>query len=275
MNSHASRLTAVAAVALAFAGCGKGEREPAKAGARPLTYDGATSISRVLLKEAVPAFEKRTGHSFGAIGESGGGKGLERLFAGEVELAGVARGLTAAELQKKPYLQIIGYDAIGVFVHEKNPVKGLSKAQLKAIFTGTIVNWKDAGGPNLPIVTCTEPLKSGRNTLSVFQATVLDDAPFGRGHELPDPADCVALVAGKPGGVTFATVAYALPGVRGLPVDGVEPTPARVVDSTYLLSRPLLLVARGTPTGAAAEFFEFMRSPEGQAIVAKKFIPAR
>lgn len=243
--------------------------------ARPLTYDGATTISRHILNDAIPAFEKKAAVSFGKVDQSGGGKGLARLFGGEVEIAGVARRLTAAELERRPYFQIIGYDALGVFLNAQSQIKGLSKAQLKAVFTGAIVNWKDVGGPNLPVVACTEPLDSGRNTLAVFQGTVLDEAPFGPVREAPDPADCLTFVARTPGGVTFATVAYAIPGVRAVAVDGVEPTPARVLDSTYPLSRPLLLVTRAPPTGQVAAFFDFMLSPDGQKIVGRKFIPVR
>ncbi len=163
--------------------------------ARPLTYDGATTISRHILNDAIPAFEKKAAVSFGKVDHSGGGKGLARLFGGEVEIAGVARRLTAAELERRPYFQIIGYDALGVFLNGQSQIKGLSKAQLKAVFTGAIVNWKDVGGPNLPVVACTEPLDSGRNTLAVFQGTVLDEAPFGPVREAPDPADCLAFVA--------------------------------------------------------------------------------
>jgi phosphate transport system substrate-binding protein len=270
VSPDALRIAAVALAASALA-C-SGERKPANA---PLAYDGATSISRHVLAEAIPAFEERSGKAFGKVYENGGGKGLARLFAGEVGLAGVARQLTSEELAKQPYFQIIGYDALGIFVHAGNRVKGLSKAQLKAIFTGAIVNWKDVGGQNLPVTCCTEPLQSGRNTLAVLQSVILDEAPFGPVREAADPADCLAFVAGNPGAVTIASIAYAIPGIRPVSVDGIEPTPAHVLDSSYPISRPLLLVTRGEPTGTAAEFLKFMLTAEGQAIVGKKFIPAR
>jgi len=272
MSQMPPRLAAAALLASLSFACSRGGGDTA---ARQLSYDGATSISRHILSEAVPAFEKKSAVKFGKVDQSGGGKGLDRLFAGEVEIAGVARRLTADELGRKPYFQIIGYDAIGIFVNARNPVKELSKAQLKAIFTGAIVNWKDVGGPNLPIVTCTEPLTSGRNTLAVFQATVLDEAPFGKVHEAPDPSDCLAFVAANSGAVSFATIAYAIPGVRAVSIDGVDATPPHVIDSTYLLSRPLLLVTRAQPVGTTAAFLDFMVSADGQAIVGKKFIPAR
>src|SRR5512146_3591576 len=72
------RLIATVGV-LAIAAC---SRE--KVAATPLTYDGATSIGRHVLAEAIPAFEKKSGIAFGRVGESGGGQGLQRLFAGEV-----------------------------------------------------------------------------------------------------------------------------------------------------------------------------------------------
>ncbi|MGB8932568.1 MAG: substrate-binding domain-containing protein [Anaeromyxobacteraceae bacterium] len=116
--------------------------------------------------------------------------------------------------------QLAGRELPAVFVHEANPVAGLSKAQLKAIFTGAIVNWKDVGGPYLSIFACTEPLGSGRSTLAVFQGIALDDAPFGPVHEAPSPADCLAFVARTPGGVSFASDGDAIPGVRRVPIDG-------------------------------------------------------
>jgi phosphate transport system substrate-binding protein len=271
MLQNARRQFCFALLVLASACRGGG----GQSGERPLTYDGATTISRHILGEAIPAFERKSGTKFARVDQSGGGKGLERLLAGEVEIAGVARLLTADELARQPYFQIIGYDALVVVLHASNPVRGLSKAQLKAIFTGAIVNWKDVGGTNLPVVTCTEPLKSGRNTLAVFRSTVLDDAPYGASHEAPDPSDCLAFVAANPGAISFSSLAYTTPGVRAIPIDGIAATPATVIDSTYLLSRPLLLVTRAQPTGNVAAFMAFMLSPDGQAIVGKKFIPAR
>jgi phosphate transport system substrate-binding protein len=48
-----------------------------------------------------------------------------------------------------------------------------------------------------------------------------------------------------------------------------------VRSGAYLLSRPLLLVIPARPDPDARRFVEFMLSPEGQAIVARKFFPVR
>ena len=164
----------------------------------------------------------------------------------------------------------------GIFVNAGNPVPGLTRAQLKDVFTGKLTNWRQLGGRDRPIVACTEHLLSERATLEAFRTLVLDGAAFGPVKELEDPADCLQLVAGNPDAITPATTAYAIPGVRAATVDGVSPEPKHVRSSTYLLTRPLLLVTREAPTGPLKEFVEFMVSPEGQAIVVRAgFVAAR
>jgi phosphate transport system substrate-binding protein len=243
--------------------------------ARPLTYDGATSISSRVLPLALPALERRTGVTV-KVARSGGGKGLKAMFAGQVDVAGLSRALSPEERDRKPSVAIIGYDALGVWVNEQNPVRGLTRAQLSDLFTGKITNWKQLGGKDRPVVACTEHLDSERATLEAFRQLALDGAAFGPVKELEDPADCLKHVTSDPGGITPATTAYAIAGVRAVAIDGIAPDVQHIRDSSYLLTRPLLLVTREAPTGALRDFVDFMVSPEGQALVAQAgFVAAR
>jgi phosphate transport system substrate-binding protein len=265
MNGNGTRAI-LAAVLVAITGT---------AHAEDLTYDGATTIGKRIMLEAAPAFESKTGNKFVKIELNGTGKGLKAALAGQVSVAGVSRSLTKDELAQKPYFEVIGYDALGVFVNEKNPVKVLTKAQLKAIYTGKIKNWKEVGGRDLPIVACSESPTGGRATVDAFKNMVLDGEAFGPLKEVDDASDCVKAAAKDPAVVGAATMAYAEVGARVLPVDGVKPTPDDVRAGNYLLSRPLLLVAKGKPAGALKAFVAFMLSPEGQKIVAKSFVSVR
>ena len=83
------------------------------------------------------------------------------------------------------------------------------------------------------------------------------------------------IVAAEPGAVTAASMSMALPGLRAVAIDGVEPSAASVRSGTYLLGRPMYLVARAAASEAARKLLELALSDAGQAVVAKKFTPAR
>ncbi len=265
-----------AALALTLVVACKGE-DGAKAttARKALSYDGSTVVSSLILPAALPAFEQRSGVKFDRIATSGAGKGLKAALAGEVDVAGVTRSLSADELAKKPYYQIVGYDALGVWVNESNPVRGLTKAQIKAIYTGEVKNWKQVGGKNLPIVACTEKLDSAKATLETVKTVAMDGVAYGPVQQKDAYEECLELAAKEPGAITAATFAAAARNVRPLAVDGIALSPENVRSGAYLLSRPILLVTRSVPSGGLKDFFDFMLSPEGQAIVGKKFISIR
>jgi phosphate transport system substrate-binding protein len=267
-------LKVLVCAAVAATGCSKTPESTARP-APEIRYDGATTISNKLLPEVIPAFRARSGVTV-HVDRSGAGKGLKAALAGQVDVAGVSRSLKPEELAAKPYFQIIGYDALGIWVNDQNPVKSLTKAQLRGIYSGKVTSWREIGGKPLPIVACTERVLSERATLDAVRMLILDGGDFGRVKELEDPADCLKAVQSDPSVITAATMTYAVPGVRAVAVEGLEPTPANVRGSRYLLTRPLLLVTKEPPTGATRELFDFMLSPEGQAIVARAgFVPAR
>ncbi len=193
-----ARRAAICAIVLCVGAC----RERADAPPPPseLRYDGATTISARIMPALAPAFQARAGVRL-AIERSGAGVGLRRALAGEVDVAGVSRSLGAAELARKPYFQIIGYDAIAVFVNDANPVRDLTRAQLKAAFTGSASSWKELGGKPVRILPCTERLDSERATLDAFRTLALGGAAYGKVTEREDPSDCLAFVAREPGGI--------------------------------------------------------------------------
>ncbi len=260
---------ALVAAAAALAACRGAPEAPTPPA--DVRYDGATSISRKILPHLATRLRERTGAGLD-VDRSGAGSGLKRLFAREVNVAGVSRRLTPQELARKPHFQIIGYDALGVWVNDSNPVRALTKAQVKALFTGAITNWGQVGGRNTPVVPCTERLASARATLDSFQSLALDGAPYGRTKELEDPADCLAFVASEPGGVAAATVAYSAQGARTVSIDGLAPVPSNVRSGRYLLTHPLLLVTLDAPRPGTpvSVLLELAISPASAG-----FVPAR
>ena len=58
----------------------------------------------------------------------------------------------------------IGYEAFVFIVNSGNPVDGLTSEQIKAVYSGSITNWKQLGGGNIPIIPLQRAENSGSQT---------------------------------------------------------------------------------------------------------------
>ncbi|HEU4385191.1 MAG TPA: substrate-binding domain-containing protein [Anaeromyxobacteraceae bacterium] len=244
------------------------------AGSAGLVYEGATTIGLYLLPDLAPLLERR-GVAFAVIGGLGTNAGLEAVRAGRADVAGVMREISAAERAEPLRWEVVGYDALGVFVHHRNPVRNVSRAQLRDIFLGRLPSWRTLGGPDQPIRPVTERKAGGRGTVVEFRRIVLEGADYGPTEEYEDAPDCVRRVAQDPLAIAVASSSMALPGVRALTVDGVEAGGDGVRSGAYLLGRPMYLVSRHPPPQGVAVLFQVALSTEGQAVVARRFTPAR
>jgi phosphate transport system substrate-binding protein len=241
-----------------------------------LAYVGSSTIGENIIPEAAEAFAAKTGIKFGEVQTQGSGKGLDLVLKGGAPLAGVARSLSSNEKQRRLYYQIIGYDAVSVFVHRDNPVVNVTKDQLKGIFTGKITRWKQVGGRDVPIVCITQVWGAGRAQMVEFQDNVMDGAPYRKDcKEVDRQVDQVIALGAEPHGISAFSLVNARPGVRALAIDGFAPEARHIRSGAYVLSRPLILVAPVPPSKEAKQFIDFMLGAEGQHIVGRKFVPLR
>ena len=171
-------------------------------------------------------------------------------------------------------------DAIAVFVHADNPVRNLSRKQLKQIFTGRVTTWHEVGGRAASISPTTEILVGERATIEMFREIVMDGAAYGDFRQVDLSRDQLIQLAHNQNGICAASVGLvaSLPPhvrkkIRAISVNGVEPTERNVRSGVYAISRPLLLVTKGNPKGGHKDFIDFMLSPAGQRIVARNFVP--
>jgi phosphate transport system substrate-binding protein len=256
---------------------------PKLAGADVL-YGGSSTLAETVLEGGVvKGFQAKTGTKIQLVDLSGTGKGLKSLADGKLNVVGAGRVLSAEEKKAGLLGTIIGYDGLAVFVHKSNPVKDLSKEQLKDLFTGKVKSWKELGGKDVKIVAMIEPVASKRATVQLVGELVLDGAAFAPGiKELDQLKDQVAEVARGEGAICVASVGFLASadpatraGIRTINVDSVEPSSANIRSGAYLLSRPMLLVTKGLPTGDAKAFLDYVVSRDGQAIVERFFVPVK
>jgi len=109
-----------------------------------------------------------------------------------------------------------------------------------------------------------------------FQQHGMDGAPYREDWvEVDRQPDQVARLLTEQYGITISSPSFERAGSKGIAIEGFAPTPANIRCGAYILSRPLLLVTQAPPSIDVKRFIEFMLGPEGQAIVAQKFVSVR
>lgn len=82
-------------------------------------------------------------------------------------------------------------------------------------------------------------------------------------------------VAGDTYSIGYVSLGSLNDSVKALKIDGAEATVDNIKSGTYKISRPFNIVTKGTLSDAAQDFFDFIFSTEGQAVISdNKYIPA-
>jgi len=249
-----------------------------------LTYNGSSTIGMGFMQAgAVDKFSHKTGIQFTSVANDGTGTGLKALAEGKFPLAGASRPLKPEEKGQGLVATTIGYDALAVIVHSDNPVKELTIAQLKGIFTGKIRNWKMVGGNDAPIVPNTGTLTGKHTTVEMFLEKVLDGEKYAAGFKQFDlQRGQICEVSHQKNGIAsvsrgvMATTSTEMMGrVKIIRVDGFNPTPGSVRSGSYPISRPLYMVTKGEPRGETKTFIDYALSPAGQTIMRQGFVAVK
>ena len=162
----------------------------------------------------------------------------------------------------------IGKDAFVFIVNSDNPVSDISVEQIRGIYSGEITNWKELGGPNVPIAAMRRNEGSGSQS-------ALENLMGGT----PIIADYTALF-GSPIGFSFryyVTGMLAEGGVKMLSVNGIEPSIENIASGAYPVTSSIYAVYRkGETNENVYKAVDFMLSKDGQDIVEKSgYVPVK
>jgi len=220
--------------------------------------------------------------------------GPPALLEGRADIVPMSRPLTAEEIRDfrakygYPPTEIkVAADALAVYVEKRNPLTGLTLAQLERIFAAAppgpaIETWGQVGltgdWADRRINLYGYGPEDGVN--QVFRQLVLGGAEY-RLAMLIEPAgsSIVQGVAADPTGIGCASIFFLSRRVRAVPLAVAEPpfyepTPENVNAGTYPLIRHLFICVNRPPhlpsRAPAAEFLRFLLSREGQEVVASE-----
>ena len=208
----------------------------------------------------------------------GSGTGISALINGTTDICNASRPMKPSEREKLKVrygslgVEIkVARDGLSVYVHESNPVPELSIAQLKAIYTGQITNWKDVGGRDERIIVYGRENNSG--TYVYFKDNVLEGDDYTPSMQsMPGTAAVVNAVAKDKAGIGYGGAAYGR-GIREIKVKrdagstAYPPTAETIKNGTYPISRFLYMYVKTRPAGAIKEYIDWILSDEGQKVV--------
>ena len=227
---------------------------------RPLCIAGSTSVQPFAEKLAEIYMHQHPGVRIDVQG-GGSSAGIQAALSGAAQIGMSSRELKDDEKKLTEY--VIAKDAIAVVVNPKNPVLQITVEQVKAIFSGRIVNWKDLGGPDRPITVISR--EEGSGTRGSFEELVMGETEVSPRALVQDSNGAVReTVAGDRWAIGYISLGLVDSRVRPLPLSGVEPTVANVLSGKYPLVRPFLFLSNGEPKGEAKAFIEYVMGPKGQ-----------
>jgi phosphate transport system substrate-binding protein len=218
-----------------------------------------------------------------SIDIQGGGSSVGVTSAGDgtVDLGAASREIKDSEMEQYPDLQVftIAYDGIAIVVNPDLALDNLTKDQIQAIFSGEVTNFSEVGGPDAPITVVSR--EEGSGTRAAFEELVLsykDDNGDTQVKPITESAllqqsngQLRTVVATTPNTIGFLSFGFLDDSVKGVSVEGVEPTVANVKNGTYSIFRPLNLLSNGAPSALAQAFLDYVLS-DGQSIVAEDYI---
>lgn len=224
------------------------------------------------------------------------------LTEGTANFGPMSRMMKSSEIEAfearhgyKPTAVPVAIDVLAVYVNKDNPIKGLTIAQVDAIFSATrkcgnskdITRWGDlgltGGWVNRDFTLYSRNAVSG--TYGYFKDIALCGGDFRASiNEQPGSASVVQGVSESINGIGYSGIGYVTSGVRAVPLAAKEgdefssADAAHALDGSYPLARTLYVYVNKHPNRKLdpmqAEFLKMIVSKQGQEVVVRDgYIP--
>lgn len=265
-----------------------------------LSSIGSDSLNNLMTLWA-EAFKKQYPNVNIQIQGAGSSTAPPAMEQGTANFGPMSRAMKSNEIQAfekkhgyKPTAVTVAIDALAVFVHKDNPIKGLSMPLVDAAFSANrkcgfekeVTKWGDLGvkgalaNQNLQLF--------GRNSVSgtygYFKEHALCKGDFKKNvNEQPGSASVVQSVSTALNGIGYSGLGYKTSSVRTVPLKGsdgefYDANEKNAISGKYPLARPLIVYVNKHPNKPLppleAEFFKLVLSKQGQEVVEKDgYIP--
>ena len=233
-----------------------------------VSTNGSTSMEKVIGALSEQFMADNSGVSV-TYDPTGSGAGIEAASNGSADIGLASRALKDEEKAGGLTETVVALDGIAVIVNAGSKVEDLSVEQIAKIFTGEITDWSEVGG-EAGKISCIGR-EAGSGTRDGFESITGTKDACKLDQELTSTGGVIEAVAGNANAIGYASLS-AVEGkdtVKAVTVGGVACTEETVLDGSYAIQRPFVLV---TKTGAALSpaaqaFFDYATSPAANDLI--------
>ena len=233
-----------------------------------VSTNGSTSMEKVIGILSEQFMADNSGVSV-TYDPTGSGAGIEAASNGSADIGLSSRALKDEETAGGLTGTTVALDGIAVIVNAGSKVEDLSVEQIAQIFTGEITDWSEVGG-EAGTISCIGR-EAGSGTRDGFESITNTMDACKLDQELTSTGGVLEAVAGNPNAIGYASLS-AVEGkdtIKALTVGGVACTEETVLDGSYAIQRPFVLVTRtGEALSPAAQaFFDFATSSAANDLI--------
>lgn len=233
-----------------------------------VSTNGSTSMQKVI-STLSEQFMNDNGGITVTYDPTGSGTGIEAVKNGSTDIGLSSRKLKDSESGLTA--TTVALDGISIIVNKDSKVEDLTVEQIASIFTGEATNWKDVGGDDLEI-SCIGR-ESGSGTRDGFESVTNTSDKCKLAQELTSTGAVISAVQNNKNAIGYASLSAVdgQSGVKAVKVAGVECSEATVLDGSYAIQRPFVLVTKDGVklSDAAQKFFDYATSSAASDLIRK------
>ena len=173
---------------------------------------------------------------------TGSGTGIDAAKNGTTDIGLSSRALTDEETAGGLVGTNVALDGIAIIVNAENPVTDLTVEQIASIYTGEVADWSEVGG-NAGAIACIGR-EAGSGTRDGFESITGTEDACVLSQELTSTGAVIEAVRSNPAAIGYASLSAVegQDGIVALTVGGVACSEETVLDGSYEIQRPFVLV---------------------------------
>lgn len=244
-------LAAIGGSAVAFGACGEKKEN--------ITVSGSSSVTPIMEKLAAE-YEKT--HSVRiTVNMSSSGAGISDTQNGLNDFGMSSRELKSSETGIKGYTLCM--DGIALIVNKNCTVTDVSKADVKALYEA---------GAAIPGTSVTAAIgrDASSGTRTAFDELLKIENGYAKSvATLAETGNVIEAIQGSTNSIGYISYGSLNDSVKAVSLDGVACTTENIMNNTYALQRPFVIVLKenGALSEAAQGFYDYIMSPEAQTVI--------